>query len=121
MYHYFKFIQEPSVKDVEVRIVHFDDIKSNMLYSWVGGVAKGYEQGDLPKSFNPLSSESNERDVSWLEEVSINVHSVEGAREYDARGVSYVDQYLSNGPALDVGFNHHGISVGVVVNVHVLF
>ena len=56
---------------------------------------------------------------SWLKEVSINVHSIEGAGEYDVCGAAIANQYLSDGPALDVGFDYHGIGVGIAVKAHV--
>ena len=42
MYDYFELVDESSVEDGEVMVVHFDNIEGDMFYSWVSGVTEGY-------------------------------------------------------------------------------
>jgi hypothetical protein len=60
-----------------------------------------------------LASEAYERDFCWLEQITVDVHSIEGAREDDISEAACVHMDFSNRPSLDICFYHHGVGVWI--------
>ena len=55
-----------------------------------------------------------------MQQISIDVHPVEGFLEDDIRGAAHIDQYFADGPPLDVCFDDEGVYMRIADEIDII-